>query len=252
MPKKKPYPDLPEDFRRKLRSVKGKRAKRVIGHILKFGHVTTEELREKYGYDHSPRAIRDVKEHGIPLETFRVKGSHGRQIAAYRFGQPSQARGKEFAGRRAWPKAFKEDLVGAYGERCSICSTALPARYLQIDHRACFEVIGEQTGELKVEDYMLLCGSCNRAKSWSCEHCKNWKDDRDQSVCKTCYWASPTKYLHIALRLIRRLDITWTEQEVPEYEQLLSMSQHAQRELPDFVKEVLRRTLGTRQEGPKQ
>ena len=98
---------------------------------------------------------------------------------------------------------------------------------------------------------MLLCGSCNRAKSWSCEHCKNWTEDHEASLCKTCYWASPTKYLHIALRLIRRLDITWTEHEVPEYDQLLSMSKHAARELPDFVKEVLRRTLG-RTKGPTE
>jgi len=252
MGKKKHYPDLPDDFLKKLRAVTAKRAKTVIDHILTFGYVTTEDLREKYGYDHPPRAIRDVKEHGIPLETFRVKGSHGRRIAAYRFGQPSRAWRKEFAGRRAWPKAFKEQLVGAYGERCSICCTSLPARYLQIDHRIPFEVIGQQPGIFKVKDYMLLCGSCNRAKSWSCEHCKNWKDDQDRSVCKTCYWASPTKYLHIALRLIRRLDITWTEQEVPEYDQLLSMSKHAQRELPEFVKDVLRRALGTAQKGPTQ
>lgn len=251
MAKRKPYPDLPEDFLRKLRAVTAKRAKTVIDHILKFGHVTTEELREKYGYDHPPRAIRDVKEHGIPLEMFRVQGSHGRKIAAYRFGELSQARGKEFAGRRAWPKEFKKTLVGAHGERCSICCTALAPRYLQIDHRIPFEVIGEPAGELKVEDYMLLCGSCNRAKSWSCEHCKNWTEDHEASLCKTCYWASPTKYLHIALRLIRRLDITWTEHEVPEYDQLLSMSKHAARELPDFVKEVLRRTLG-RTKGPTE
>ena len=243
MAKKKPYADLPEAFLEKLRAVTAKRPKTVIDHILKFGHVTTEELREKCGYGHPPRAARGVKGHGIPLEMFRVEGSHGRKIAAYRFGDPSQARGKGFAGRRAWPKEFKQRLADAHGARCAICCTAYSPRYLQIDHRIPFEVVGDRADELKVDDYMLLCGSCNRAKSWSCEHCKNWTDDHDVSVCQTCYWANPTNYLHIALRLIRRLDITWTEHEVPEYDQLLSMSKHAQRELPDFVKDVLRRTL---------
>lgn len=244
MAKKKSYADLPDDFLKKLRGVTAKRARTVIDHILKFGHVTTEELREKYGYDHPPRAIRDVKEHGIPLEMFRVKGTHGRKIAAYRFGDPSQMRGRGFAGRRAWPKRFKQRLLEAHGERCSICCTVYAHRNLQIDHRVPFEVAGEADEELNVKDYMLLCGSCNRAKSWSCEHCKNWTEDHDASVCKTCCWASPTKYLHIALRLIRRLDITWTEHEVPEYDRLLSMSRHARKKLPDFVKEILRRTLG--------
>lgn len=243
MAKKRPYADLPEDFLRKLRAITAKRAKIVIDHILKFGHITTEELREKYGYDHPPRAIRDVKEHGISLEMFRVEGSHGRKISAYRFGDPSQVRGEEFGGRRAWPKEFKQQLVNANGERCGICCTPYSSRYLQIDHRIPFEIIGNVAGELKVEDYIPLCGSCNRAKSWSCEHCKNRTDNHDVSVCQTCYWANPINYLHISLRLIRRVEITWTEHETPEYDRLLTMSKHAHKDLPDFVKEILRNTL---------
>jgi len=149
MAKKKPYADLPKDFLQKLRAITAKRPKTVIDHILKFGHVTTEELRDKYGYDHPPRAIRDVKEHGIPLEMFRVEGSHGRKIAAYRFGDPSLARGKGFAGRRAWPKEFKQRLVDNHGERCAICSTAHSPRYLQIDHRIPFGVVGDSVHDKK-------------------------------------------------------------------------------------------------------
>lgn len=244
MAKKKPCANLPEEFIQKLRAVTAKRAKTVIDHILKFGYVTTEELREKYGYEHPPRAIRDVKEQGIPLEMFRVKGSHGRNIAAYRFGDTSQVRRKGFAGRRTWPKQLKQELIKTHGGRCAMCNTALFPRYLQIDHRIPFEVAGEEGGEFQVDDYMLLCGSCNRAKSWSCEHCKNWTLKHDRPLCQTCYWANPSNYQHIALRLIRRLDITWTEHEVPEYDRLLSMARRARKKLPEFVKELLRRTLG--------
>ena len=81
---------LPEGFLKKLRSVTAKRAKTVIDHILKHGSVTTEELSELYGYEHAPRAARDVRELGIPLETYRVEGKSGRRIAAYRFGDPSR------------------------------------------------------------------------------------------------------------------------------------------------------------------
>ena len=35
--------------------VLAKRAKTVIDHILKHGHITTEELKNLYGYDHPPR-----------------------------------------------------------------------------------------------------------------------------------------------------------------------------------------------------
>lgn len=44
-------------------------------------------MKDKYGYNHPPRAIRDVREHGIPLITYRVEGSDGRKIGAYKFGE---------------------------------------------------------------------------------------------------------------------------------------------------------------------
>ena len=48
--------------------------------------ITTEDLEKEYGYNHPPRAARDVRETGIPLETFSVKSSSGKSIAAYKFG----------------------------------------------------------------------------------------------------------------------------------------------------------------------
>lgn len=84
-------PDLPKDFIALCHSVTAKRPKTVIDHILEHGFITTEELKETYGYNHPPRAVRDVREHGIPVETFRVTGSDGRKIAAYRFGDVTSA-----------------------------------------------------------------------------------------------------------------------------------------------------------------
>ena len=155
--------DLPEAFIKKLESVNAKRPKTVINHILEHGFVTTEELSELYGYEHAPRAARDVRELGIPLETFRVEGKNGRKIAAYRFGDPSKVRGGKIGGRKAWPKEFKSQLVSANGERCAVCFTPYEELYLQIDHRVPYEVGGNPEVNLDVADYMLLCGSCNRA-----------------------------------------------------------------------------------------
>jgi hypothetical protein len=64
--------NLPKDFIALCHSVTAKRPKTVIDHILEHGFITTEELKETYGYNHPPRAVRDVREHGIPIETFRV------------------------------------------------------------------------------------------------------------------------------------------------------------------------------------
>ena len=51
-------PKYPKEFLELCKSVTAKRPKTVIDHILKHGHITTEELRNKYGYDHPPRAAR--------------------------------------------------------------------------------------------------------------------------------------------------------------------------------------------------
>ena len=77
-------------------------------------------MKDRYGYNHPPRAVRDVKEHGIPIEMFRVEGNDGRKIAAYRFGDPSKARSDQQAGRTALSKELKQKLVTMHGERCAI------------------------------------------------------------------------------------------------------------------------------------
>ena len=97
-----------------------KRPKAVIDRILQYGFITTEDLKETYGYNHPPRAARDVREHGIPLETFRVVGSDGRKIAAYRFGDISKARFSRLSGLTGLSKQIKDELIKSYGCRCFI------------------------------------------------------------------------------------------------------------------------------------
>ncbi len=243
MPSKAPS----QRTRKLLKSISNKRARIVIEHILKHGHITTEQLEKKYGYNHPPRAARDVREAGIPLETFRVRSTDGRSIAAYRLGNLSQVRKGRLHGRRTFPRKFKDELCAHSGGKCAICRGDFGSRYLQIDHRVPYEVIGDATeANLKFEDYMLLCGSCNRAKSWSCEHCANWQDDKLSKVCLTCYWANPEDYLHIALREVRRADILWNEDEVEAYERLKQSALQNQSAIPQHVKKIIDNYLGKR------
>ena len=79
--------NIPENVLQILREIKAKRPKTVIDHIISHGFITTEELEETYGYNHAPRAARDVREQGVPLETFTVKDTTGRSIGAYRFAK---------------------------------------------------------------------------------------------------------------------------------------------------------------------
>ncbi len=161
--------DLPPEFLDRIRQVTNKRARIVLDHILQYGYITTEELKERYGYNHPPRAAKDVRDEGIPLKTFSVKSSDGRTIAAYRFGDLLSIVEGRFSGRKTFPKRFKNILYKQSGGKCEICSAEFSSRELQIDHRVPYEIGGDaEFSETNTSGYMLVCSSCNRSKSWSC------------------------------------------------------------------------------------
>lgn len=238
---------LPDDFLRLCRSITAKRPKTVIDHILQHGFITTEELKETYGYNHPPRAARDVRENGIPLETFRVAGSDGRNIAAYRFGDISKTRFTRLTGRTGLSKQIKEALISRYGSKCFIYCEEADERELQIDHRVPFEVDGEPT--LEPENFMLLCSSANRAKSWSCEHCENWNTIKDKSVCLSCYWAYPEDYEHIATRQVRRIDLLWEGDDIEIYERLERRAILVEKEMTELIKEIIENEISRNSNG---
>ena len=231
------------ELMRLIENVTALRPRRVLDHILTHGQVTTAELTEVYGYTHPPRAARDVREHGIPLETFRVPGPDGRSIGAYRLGDPSGVTSGKAGGRRAFPKAFKSRLVDRYGERCALCGWRFPARALQIDHRVPYEVAGEATSLDHLDAYMLVCGSCNRSKSWTCEACVNWSDRQDTALCTTCMWGSPEEYTHVALEDRRTLTIAWQGADAAKYDELRDAAASGGIDLPDYARDILKRAL---------
>lgn len=236
-------PPIPKSILNKAKQIVGKRSRVVVDHILKHGHITTEDL-ENYGYKHPPRAIRDVREQGLPLERFWTHNKGGRKIAGYRFGKPSEIRNDRLGGRTVFSDDFRNRLIQTHKSKCAICSAGFENRYFQVDHRIPYELAGDVSPDERVlDDYLPLCGSCNRAKSWSCEHCPNWLKQKDDLICETCYWASPTQYTHVATMEIRRLDVVWEQDEVKDYNLLFETAKKHNRPLPIFVKMVLQHGL---------
>lgn len=226
--------------------VTAKRPRTVIDHIIEHGSVTTEEIQTIYGYDHPPRAIRDVREHGIPLKRFRVSSKRTeRPIAAYRFDDPSKIVRGRIGGRKAFSKKFRDALIERYGSRDVITGERCETRYLQIDHRVPYEVAGESShDENRPEDYMLLDASSQRAKSWSCEQCPNLTGVRDEAVCRTCFWAFPENYTHIAGEQVRRVDIEWRGSEVEAFERIRDRAEKEDSTIAAYIKRLLARTIG--------
>lgn len=213
---------LPKKFLKRLNAVTAKRPKTVIQYIIDHGYVTTEDLKN-LGYEHAPRAARDVREQGIPLETFRVKDSTGRTIAAYRFGDPNKIDDKvsKTSGRTVLSKALKKALIEKYGAKCFIYLQPMEEQLLQVDHRIPYE-IGGDIDTNNIDHYMLLSPSANRAKSWTCEHCPNW-EQRNVDFCVRCFWAHPENYSHVAGKEQRQIIITFTGDEIEDYNRLIKL-----------------------------
>lgn len=233
--------DRPIDARLKARilAVTDLRPLRVIAHIVEHGSVSTEELTDIYGYNQPPRAARDVRERGIPLTTKPGQTKNGRRMAIYELGDSDDI-GGEKAGRTLFAKTVKDDLVKRFDGRCAICCGRFGARMLQVDHRVPYEIAGELGEEEQDHTTLMpLCSSCNRSKSWECEHCPNWTKG-DVKLCQSCFWAAPVNYAHSATVAMRRETITWTGSEVEFYDKLRGRAGRTGRRVGDVIKEIVR------------
>jgi len=233
--------EYPKEFLDLLQSVTAKRPRTVIQHILKYGFITSEELKDTYGYNHPPRAVRDVREYGIPLITYRVTGKDGRSIAAYKFGDPKDVKYtlSKSAGRTLLSKALKQALIEKYGSKCFVYLETMDESILQVDHRIPYEIGGEHN-EQDIDYYMLLSPSANRAKSWTCEHCENWKI-KDSSICLRCFWAHPEDYDHVAGKYERIISVVFTGDEIEDYNKLIKLS--GEEKAQEVIKQIIHEHL---------
>ena len=231
----------PKEFLDLLKSVTAKRPRTVIQHIIEHGYITSEELKDTYGYNHPPRAVRDVREYGIPLITYRVTGNDGRSIAAYKFGDYSDMKNtlSKAAGRTVLSKALKQALIEKYGAKCFVYLESIDETSLQVDHRIPYEIGGEHD-EKDIDYYMLLSPSANRAKSWICEHCENW-EKKDSSFCLRCFWAYPENYEHVAGKYEKIISLIFTGDEIEDYYKLLQLS--GEEEAQKTIKKILHEHL---------
>ncbi len=226
-------PNFPQELLERISAVTNKRARFVLDAIVKNGAVTTEEINQA-GYDHPPRAARDVRDLGFRLKTIMVKHTNGRSIASYIFDDSELESGKE--GRRLLPKKERDALIHAAGDKCQICGAL---HNLQVDHRIPYEVGGESQSEEK-QPYQVLCGSCNRKKSWECECCKNWLQIKSFATCLSCYWAQPAEHTHIAMQPQRRVDVIWMGYEVRDFERVRNNADNNKCSVAEEIKRILK------------
>ena len=232
--------DIPPDMLERISMVRNQRARRLLELIVEHGEVTTEELATQYGYNHPPRAKKDATDLGFPIVSRTVRSRDGtRSISAYRLdAQAAFAEGR--GGRQAIPKVMRDQLLQVAKGRCAICGASFANRALQVDHRIPYEIGGESVAPA-LHEFQMLCGSCNRSKSWSCEHdCPNWTI-RDPAVCATCLWASPSDYEHVATRQRRQVTITWDDGAVSSFDELRDAAEREGTQLSEYLRGLLSR-----------
>ncbi len=100
----------------------------------------------------------------------------------------------------------------------------MTARLLQPDHRVPYEIGGDPENMLDTDYFMLLSPSANRDKSWACEHCINWVE-KNINMCKTCYYAYPENYQHIAGEVEKKLNIIFKNDDIQLYEKLVEQAE---------------------------
>jgi hypothetical protein len=85
----------------------------------------------------------------------------------------------------------------------------------------------------------MLCPSCNRTKSWTCERdCPNWTE-RVPELCRTCLWGSPEDYEHIATRVRRQVTVVWQDEDVAAYERLAARAAARSQDVATYLHDLV-------------
>ena len=195
------------------------------------------------GDENAPRAARDVRELGIPLDTFKIKDSSGKTIAAYKFGDWEAAKKtnqlSKASGRTQITEKLKNALIDRYGAKCHLYGEEYPARLLQPDHRVPYEIGGDPIDMLNTDYFMLLSPSANRDKSWACEHCPNWTP-KNIDMCKTCYYAYPEEYQHIAGVREKKLDLVFSSEDIDLFNEIVEEANLHNTSYQSIVKRMIK------------
>ncbi len=220
---------ITQEFYDKLMSITNKRARFVIDTIINKGNCSTEDLKDA-GYEHAPRAKRDVVEAGIPIEVENGVDRSGRRMAVYLFGDWEEYKKHnslaKTKGRNNLTDKLKQKLIEENGPKCALYGEEFPENLLQTDHRIPFEIGGDPDDMMDTSKFMLLSPSANRAKSWACEHCDNWIQ-KDISLCHSCYYASPENYKHVAGKEERRIELIFRDKEIDLYDTVVKEAENA-------------------------
>lgn len=105
-----------------------------------------------------------------------------------------------------------------------------------------YQVAGESLKGTS-DPYMVLDGTCNRRKSWICEHCPNLLKHKKVVTCESCYWAYPEEHTHVAMEELRRVDVVFSGEETKAFDKFRRAARKQSESVRDRLKELVRESV---------
>jgi hypothetical protein len=176
-----------------------KRACCVRDLLLTQGWVTYAQIKPLY--DCYRRAKRDLIDVGLTLQAKTIHDGHGRTTL---FEFDPQAFAGQQESRLPLSAKDREELKRRFDYKCNLCSTPEHHRHLEADHRIGFDLVGNDLHKAEgLDAFQPLCAPCNDKRQRACMECPN----KDPDTCRSCRWAYPEKYAHVATRPERRAEL---------------------------------------------
>lgn len=226
------------------------RAKAAVNIIMSKGYMTKYDLRsQNISPDQGPRAIADLKEHGIPIVKMgRMKVKESKNpIVRYTFGRGIDIIPEWSKGRNQANKDFKQLLLRTYGNRCPFCGKTFELEKLQIDHRLPVKYFGDLRGREKFnpDNYLLICPNCNRRKAEAIDNgcAKTCYKTNNMNVIKSCYWYDPLNYAHVCMKQERIETLKWVGDDTEIYDQAKELLKEQGMDMKKYLREQINNQL---------
>ena len=192
-----------------------------------------------------PRAIRDLKGHGIPiisLERINVPQSKSK-VSQYALGDAKDIEANQKYGRQYNPSGMKRRLARLHGSVCVFCGKHLEPKERELDHKLPIEIFGELSPaeRLNPDNYQLVCRNCNRLKREATSH--GAFDDKQDGIdaVKSNYWYDPTQYRkNKDDGLYNQSIVVWKNNaDVQTYSQIKRYSKENNQDFQDTLKSIV-------------
>lgn len=225
------------------------RAKVAADLLIKKGTITKYDFENtNVPVSQAPRAIRDLKDHGIPIKTLeRISVPQAKtKVSQYAFGSVDDIVSTSKYGRMYNPSGMKEKLVRLHGRVCVFCGKKLSGQDMELDHKLPVNIFGDLSSveRLNPDNYQLVCRKCNRLKREATSH--GAFDDRKQGmdIVKQNYWYDPVRYRKNKKgHLFDQSIIVWnTNEDRQVYNQIEQYAEDSKKDFQEALKDMV--TLG--------